>query len=133
MIIDSNNEQIKKFPIKSILKRLSPTKLREDHKRHVAFHDQVKVVVFASPSNRDLIIQQKKKSPNKDEIKSPTRIIPKENLPLRKQPMSARRLSIMNTTEQIISTSSISYNKTRSSKLFHPNDALADWTQNQVN
>jgi hypothetical protein len=126
---DLHSEQIKKTPIKSILKRLSPTKSRQDHKRHVIFHDEVKVIVFASPSRRDFITQQKKK----DDIKSPTRIIPKENLPLRKQPMSARRLNIMNNTEQIISPSPINLNKIRSSKLFHPNHELADWTQNQVN
>jgi hypothetical protein len=129
VVNDLHTEQIKKLPIKSILKRLSPTKSRQENKRHVAFHDQVKVLVFASPSRRDLITQLKKK----DEIKSPTRIIPKENLPLRKQPMSARRLSIMNNTEQIIVQSTINSNKKRSSKLFHPNDVLADWTENQVN
>jgi hypothetical protein len=129
IVIESVTEQIKKHPIKSILKRLSPTKPRQDHSRRVAFHDQVKVLVFASPLRRDLIAQLKKKSPNKDEFKSPTRIIPKENLPLRKQPTSARCLSVMNNIEQIIPPSPINYNKTRSSKLFHPNDALADWTQ----
>ncbi|CAF4869515.1 unnamed protein product [Rotaria sp. Silwood1] len=124
-------EQIKKYPIKSILKRLSPTKPRQDHKRHVVFHDQVKVLVFASPLRRDLNLQQKKKSPNKDEIKSPTRIISKENLPLRKQLITTRHLNTINNTEQIIiSSSSNNSNKIRSSKLFHPNDAIADWTQN---
>ncbi|CAF0869214.1 unnamed protein product [Adineta steineri] len=132
IVSETQSEQIKTHPIKSILKRLSPTKPRQDHKRRVGFHDQVKVLVFASPSRRDLMAQQKKKSPNKDEMKSPTRIIPKENLPLRKQPMSARRLSAMNSTEQfIIPPSPMTSNKTRSSKLFHPNDALADWTQTQ--
>jgi hypothetical protein len=66
-------------------------------------------------------------------MKSPTRIIPKENLPLRKQPMSARRLNVMNHNEPIIPPSPANYDKTRSSKLFHPNDALADWTGNEVN
>ena len=130
IVIDSQPEQIKKHPIKSILKRLSPTKPRQNHSRRVAFHDEVKVLVCASPLRRDLIAQLKKKSPNKDEFKSPIRIIPKENLPLRKQPVSARCLSVMNQTEQIIPPSPVNYNKTRSSKLFHPNDALADWIQN---
>jgi hypothetical protein len=133
IVIDSassNIELIKKPQLKGILKRLSPLKVRQDHKRRVVFHDQVKVLVFASPSHRDIIAQQQKKSPNKDGTKSPTRIIPKENLPLRKQPMSARRLSAMNNTEQIIPASPVVYNKVRSSKLFHPNDALADWTEN---
>jgi hypothetical protein len=130
IVTDTPTEQIRKHPVKGILKRLSPTKPRHDHTRRVVFHDQVKVLVFASPSRRDLLTQQKKKSPNRDETKSPTRIIPKENLPLRKQPMAARRLSAMNSSEQIIAPSPVNYNKTRSSKLFHPNDALADWTQN---
>ncbi|CAF2348038.1 unnamed protein product [Rotaria sp. Silwood2] len=131
-IIDTQNEQIKKYPIKSILKRLSPTKPRQDQTRRVVFHDQVKVFVFASPSRRDSNSQQKKKSPNKDDMKSPTRIIPKENLPLRKQSITTRSLNTMTNTEQIIVSSPINCNnnKTRSSKLFHPNDALADWTQN---
>jgi hypothetical protein len=129
----SSNEQLPKPIIKSILKRLSPTKPRQDRVRRVVFHDQVKVLVFASPSRRDSIVQQKKKSPNKEEMKSPTRIIPKENLPLRKQPMSARRLNVMNHNEPIIPPLPANYDKTRSSKLFHPNDALADWTGNEVN
>ncbi|CAF1620401.1 unnamed protein product, partial [Adineta ricciae] len=117
--------------IKGILKRLSPTKPRSDHTKRVVFHDQVRVLVFASPSRRDLNVQQRKKSPCSDRLKSPTRIIPKENLPLRKQPTSARRLSAMNPIEQISIPSPASTTKTRSSKLFHPNDALADWTQTQ--
>lgn len=128
---ESTNKQPK--AIKGILKRLSPNKPRQVHSRRVVFHDQVKVLVFASPSRRDLLAQMRKKSPNKDEFKSPTRIIPKENLPLRKQPMSARRLSVMNTNEHIIPSSpSTNKDKTRSSKLFHPNDVIADWTQTQV-
>jgi hypothetical protein len=63
-------EVIKVRPLKSILKRLSPTKPRQDHTRHVAFHDQVKVLLFASPARRDLNSQlQKKKSPIRDETK----------------------------------------------------------------
>ncbi|CAF1573702.1 unnamed protein product [Rotaria sordida] len=82
-----------------ILKRLSPNKPRQDHTRHVAFHDQVKVLVFASPSRRDLNLQQKKKSTNKDEIKSPTRSLSKENLPLRKQTISTRLLNTIDNSE----------------------------------
>ncbi|CAF3923293.1 unnamed protein product [Rotaria magnacalcarata] len=125
-------EQIKIQPMRSILKRLSPTKPRLEHTRRVVFHDQVKVIVFASPSRRDSNTQLKKKSPNKDDMKSPTRIIPKENLPLRKQSMTIKHLNTMDNNEQIvISSPSISNNiKRRSSKLFHPNDALADWAQN---
>lgn len=122
-----NNESIIKSQRKSILKRLSPTKSRSTPQRRVVFNDQVKVIVFPSPSRRDLLTQVRKG----DGFKSPTRIIPKENLPLRKQPMSARCLSVMNITETI-PPSPINANKTRSSKLFHPKDALADWTDNQV-
>lgn len=128
----NENESAKKNQIKSILKRLSPTKSRPSHTRRVVFHDQVKVLVFASPSRRDPSLLPKKRSPTKDENKSPTRTIPKENLPLRKQPMSARRLSAMPQLEQNSSTASpTTANKIRSSKLFHPNDAVADWTKMQ--
>jgi hypothetical protein len=66
----STIEIIKVRPLKSILKRLSPTKPRQDHTRHVAFHDQVKVLLFPSPSRRDLNSHlQKKKSPARDEPK----------------------------------------------------------------
>lgn len=127
-----NNEQIKTQPIKGILKRLSSTKPRQDHLRRVAFHDQVKVLVFASPLRRDSTAQLKRKSPNKNDMKSPTRFVPKENLPLRKQTVSIRQFNSINENEQIVvSSPSVSTNnRTRSSKLFHPNDALADWTQN---
>lgn len=74
-VTDTTIEQVKKPPIKSILKRLSPTKPRQDHTRRVVFHDQVKVLVFASPARRDLLAQQRKRSPSKDDMKSPTRII----------------------------------------------------------
>ncbi len=57
-----NIDITKSRPLKSILKRLSPTKPRQDHTRHVAFHDQVKVLLFASPLRRDI-------SPTKDENK----------------------------------------------------------------
>ena len=60
-----NKKKGQKQPIKSILKRLSPTKPRQDHTRRVVFHDQVKVLVFASPSRRDLLAQQRKKSPSR--------------------------------------------------------------------
>ena len=123
---------IEKPAVKGILKRLSPTKPRPDRLRRVAFHDQVKVLVFASPSRRDLLAQQKKKSPHRDDIKSPTRVIPRENLPLRKQPMSARRLSVMDISEPTIPPSPASATKARGSKLFHPNDALVDWVTQQV-
>ena len=129
----SDSLSIEKLPIKSILKRLSPTKPRQDRHRRVAFHDQVKVLVFASPSRRSLLAQERKKSPHRDEMKSPTRIIPKENLPLRKQPMSARRLSVMDISESAIPSSPASSIKARSSKLFHPNDALVDWMMHEVN
>ena len=67
----TNIEHIKARPLKSILKRLSPTKPRQDHNRHVAFHDQVKVLLFASPLRRDPNAQlQKKKSPIREETKS---------------------------------------------------------------
>ncbi|UJR27488.1 hypothetical protein I4U23_008773 [Adineta vaga] len=104
---DTPIDSTKQHSIKSILKRLSPTKPRSSHTKRVVFHDQVKVLVFASPSRRDLSVQQKKKSPMSDRLKSPTRIIPKENLPLRKQPTSARRLSAMNPTEQSVIPSPI--------------------------
>lgn len=66
----TNIEMIKTRPLKGILKRLSPTKPRSDHTRHVAFHDQVKVLLFASPARRDPNSQpQKKKSPMRDETK----------------------------------------------------------------
>ena len=123
-----SSEPAKKHPIKGILKRLSPTRPRLDHRRHVIFHDQVKVLVFASPSRRDLAAQAKAKSPTRDENRSPSRIIPKENLPLRKQPMSARRLSAMSTVEATMPPLPVAHNKRRSSKLFHPKDAIADWT-----
>ena len=136
-----NTDLVKKHSIKSILKRLSPTKPRSEHKRRVVFHDQVKVLVFASPLRRDPSMQQKKKSPTKDESRSPTRTIPRENLPLRKQPMSARRLSAMPPVEPTAiaaaSPSPANLFKGRSSKLFHPKDAIADWAQthpsNEVN
>ena len=67
---ETNIEIIPARPLKSILKRLSPTKPRLDHTRHVAFHDQVKVLLFASPLRREnQTQQQKKKNFNKDEIK----------------------------------------------------------------
>jgi hypothetical protein len=72
----STIEITKTRPLKSILKRLSPTKPRQDHTRHVAFHDQVKVLLFASPLRRDMNNSlQKKKSPNKDENKILSSII----------------------------------------------------------
>ncbi|CAF0982498.1 unnamed protein product [Rotaria sp. Silwood1] len=102
----SNIEIIKTRPLKSILKRLSPTKPRQDHTRHVAFHDQVKVLLFASPARRDINNQQqKKKSPNKDEIKNVLSI-------------TTRRSNLINTNEQIYHNN----NKTRSSKLFNFSD-----------
>ena len=64
IIIDppqTNIEIIPARPLKSILKRLSPSKPRQDHTRHVAFHDQVKVLLFASPLRRDKNSQQQKK------------------------------------------------------------------------
>ena len=65
----SHIEVVKNYPLKSILKRLSPTKTRQDHKRHVAFHDQVKVLLYASPSHRNKNIQSpRKKSPDRNEI-----------------------------------------------------------------
>jgi hypothetical protein len=126
------NEHSKKHPIKSILKRLSPTKPRSTQKHRVIFHDQVKVLVFASPSRRDSLMQPKKKSVNTDESKSPIRMIPRENLPLRKQPISARRLNTMANVESTPPVLLSQADKVRSSKLFHPNDALADWTQIQA-
>jgi hypothetical protein len=49
-------------PLKGILKRLSPNhKLRSLHTRHVAFHDQVKVLLFESPARR--MPKQRIKSP----------------------------------------------------------------------
>ncbi|CAF1610602.1 unnamed protein product, partial [Rotaria magnacalcarata] len=101
--ISSNIEIITTRPIKSILKRLSPTKPRQDHIRHVAFHDQVRVLLFASPARRDVNAQQqKKKSPNKDELKNLSTI-------------ATRRSSLMNNNEQVFQNN----NKTRSSKLFN--------------
>ena len=126
--VTCNSEPTKKHPIKGILKRLSPTRPRLDHRRHVIFHDQVKVLVFASPSRRDLVAQARAKSPTRDETRSPTRMIPKENLPLRKQPMSARRLSAMSTVEAMTPPIPVAHSKRRASKLFHPKDAIADWT-----
>ena len=113
-----SDSQIEKYPMKSILKRLSPVKLRHKHLRHVAFYNQVKVIVFSSPTHRDTTIQRKT-----NEIKSSTRIISKENLPLRKQ---TRRLNRMNHSDE--QSSPMNSNRRRSSKLFHPNDALAEWT-----
>jgi hypothetical protein len=71
----STIEIIKSRPLKSILKRLSPTKPRQDHTRHVAFHDQVKVLLFASPLRRDPNSQlPKKKSPIREENKTSSSI-----------------------------------------------------------
>ncbi|CAM4900250.1 unnamed protein product [Rotaria socialis] len=101
--VSSDIEIIKARPIKSILKRLSPTKPRQDHIRHVAFHDQVRVLLFASPVRRNVNgQQQKKKSPNKDELKNLSTI-------------ATRRSSLMNNNEQVFQNN----NKTRSSKLFN--------------
>ena len=66
----TNIEMIPTRPLKGILKRLSPTKPRSDRIRHVAFHDQVKVLLFASPARRDPNGPlPKKKSPMRDETK----------------------------------------------------------------
>ncbi|CAF0942179.1 unnamed protein product [Rotaria sordida] len=103
-----NNEIIKTRPLKSILKRLSPTKPRQDHTRHVAFHDQVKVLLFTSPARRDINNQQqKKKSPNKDDIKNGSSII-------------TRRSNLINNNNNNEQT--VHNNKTRSSKLFNFSD-----------
>ena len=69
----SQDESPKKCPLKSILKRLSPGKPRRDHCRRVAFHDQVKVLLFASPARRDPnLVQTKKKSPLRDDRRTST-------------------------------------------------------------
>ncbi|CAF1271492.1 unnamed protein product [Rotaria sordida] len=103
-----NNEIIRTRPLKSILKRLSPTKPRQDHTRHVAFHDQVKVLLFTSPARRDINNQQqKKKSPNKDDIKNGSSII-------------TRRSNLINNNNNNEQT--VHNNKTRSSKLFNFSD-----------
>lgn len=66
----SSVEIIKTRPLKGILKRLSPTKPRQDNARRVAFHDKVRVLLFTSPIRRDINGQQQKKiSPNTDELK----------------------------------------------------------------
>ncbi|UJR21601.1 hypothetical protein I4U23_024683 [Adineta vaga] len=92
-------ELIKSRPLKSILKRLSPTKPRQDHTRRVAFHDQVKVLLFASPLRRDPNAQpQKKKILNREENKYSSTI-------------STRRSSGIHANNEQI-------NKPRSSKLF---------------
>ena len=88
--IDSPNttiEVIKARPLKGILKRLSPTKPRSDHTRHVAFHDQVKVLLFASPARRDPNSQlQKKKSPMRDETKPVSTITTRRSSAIHIQP-----------------------------------------------
>ena len=69
----SQDESPKKCPLKSILKRLSPSKPRRDHCRRVAFHDQVKVLLFASPARKDPnLLQAKKKSPVRDDRRTST-------------------------------------------------------------
>ncbi|CAF4336352.1 unnamed protein product, partial [Rotaria sp. Silwood2] len=102
----SNIEITKTRPLKSILKRLSPTKPRQDHHtRRVAFHDQVKVLLFASPARQDINNQQqKKKSPNKDDMKNLSSI-------------TTRRSNLINNNEHILHNNN--NNKTRSSKLFN--------------
>jgi hypothetical protein len=104
----STIEVIKTRPLKSILKRLSPTKPRQDHTRHVAFHDQVKVLLFASPSRRDL---QKKKSPMKDEIKPPSSIITRRSSAIHNSNSNSNSNNNTITIEQSLE------NKTSSSKL----------------
>ncbi|CAF1214281.1 unnamed protein product [Adineta ricciae] len=103
-------EIIKARPLKSILKRLSPTKPRQDHARRVAFHDQVKVLLFPSPLRRDPNgQQQKKKSPNKDESNRYSSTI------------STRRSSGIHSSNNNNSNSNMiseQINKPRSSKLF---------------
>jgi hypothetical protein len=110
IVVDPPSEVIKNRPLKSILKRLSPTNPRQDHTRHVAFHDQVKVLLFASPLRRDLSSQQqKKKSPTRDDIQSSS--------------VSTRRLSKITNHEQ---SSIINNNKTRTSKLFTLSDSTCE-------
>lgn len=63
-------------PKKSILKRLSPNQTRLSHTRRVAFHDQVKVLLFASPSRRtsskliDDETRKKTGNGNRDELRT---------------------------------------------------------------
>jgi hypothetical protein len=90
-------------PLKSILKRLSPTKPRQDHTRHVAFHDQVKVLLFASPARRDINSQQqKKKTFNKDDIKPTSSIATRRSSALHNNDVSNSLNLSDNSTAEVI-------------------------------
>ncbi|CAF3910036.1 unnamed protein product [Adineta steineri] len=117
-------ELIKSRPLKSILKRLSPTKPRQDHTRHVAFHDQVKVLLFASPLRRDPNAQQqqKRKSPNKDENKYSSLISTRRSSGLHnnEQIIKTRSLKLLNLSDTSTSEPSVNSNETISSQVKPP-------------
>jgi hypothetical protein len=90
----SQDESPKKCPLKSILKRLSPSKPRRDHSRRVAFHDQVKVLLFASPARRDPnLVQAKKKSPLRDDRRTST-IVTRRSATMNSNPRTSKLFTL---------------------------------------
>jgi hypothetical protein len=121
-------EIIKTRPLKSILKRLSPTKPRQDHTRHVAFHDQVKVLLFASPIRRDINSQlQKKKSPIRDEIKISSSITTRRSSALHNNNNNNMEQPIDNKTSssKILTLSEVKNSSLKSYLLFY---SIMEWS-----
>lgn len=89
-----------KHPIKSILKRLSPGKVRPQHNRRVVFHDHVKVLLFTSPSRRENknFIQQRKRVQIRDELRNSS-ILTRRSGPLLSQTRPSK-LFYLNETQQ---------------------------------